>query len=92
MRRSNQCPERSCRHGKRQLSNRLPSLALRHARRIAPWTISITSEHALTAAELDWDHGDPFDRLIAAQALIEGATLITADTTMQQFEPLNTLW
>lgn len=63
-----------------------------HVRRIASSIISITAEHALTAAELDWDHGDPFDRLIAAQSLIEGATLITADTVMQRFEPLNTLW
>lgn len=63
-----------------------------HVRRIAPSTISITTEHALTAAGLDWDHGDPFDRLIAAQALIEGTTLITSDSAMRDFEPLNTLW
>ena len=63
-----------------------------HVRRIAPLTISITSEHALTAASLEWHHGDPFDRLIAAQALIEGATVITSDAAMQNFEPLSTLW
>ncbi|WP_026534472.1 type II toxin-antitoxin system VapC family toxin [Arthrobacter sp. H14] len=63
-----------------------------HVRRIAPSTINVTTEHSLTAAELDWDHGDPFDRLIAAQAPIEGATLITPDETMQRFEPLSTLW
>ncbi|HET8795084.1 MAG TPA: type II toxin-antitoxin system VapC family toxin [Arthrobacter sp.] len=63
-----------------------------HVRRIAPSTINITTEHSLTAAELDWEHGDPFDRLIAAQALVEGATLITSDETMQRFEPLSTLW
>lgn len=63
-----------------------------HVRRVAPSTINITTEHALTAADLEWDHGDPFDRLIAAQALIEGATLITADTEMHKYEPLNTLW
>ncbi|GAB3247349.1 type II toxin-antitoxin system VapC family toxin [Arthrobacter pigmenti] len=63
-----------------------------HVRRIAQWTISITSEHALAAAGLEWEHGDPFDRLIAAQAMIEGATLITADTAMQRFEPLSTVW
>lgn len=63
-----------------------------HVRRVAPLTIPITSEHALTAASLDWQHGDPFDRLIAAQALIEGATVITSDAAMQGFEPLSTLW
>lgn len=30
--------------------------------------------------------------LIAAQALVEGATLITADAAMQDFEPLSTVW
>jgi PIN domain nuclease of toxin-antitoxin system len=43
-----------------------------HVRRIAPWIISITSEHALTAAELEWNHGDPFDRLIAADSPVSG--------------------
>jgi PIN domain nuclease of toxin-antitoxin system len=63
-----------------------------HVRRIAPLTIAITSEHALTAASLEWHHVDPFDRLIAAQALIEGATVITSDAAMHEFEPLSTLW
>ncbi|WP_299167318.1 type II toxin-antitoxin system VapC family toxin [uncultured Arthrobacter sp.] len=63
-----------------------------HVRRVAPLTVSITSEHALTAASLDWQHADPFDRLIAAQALIEGATVITSDTAMHDYEPLSTLW
>lgn len=63
-----------------------------HVRRVAPLTIAITAEHALTAASLEWDHGDPFDRLITAQALIEGATVITSDAAMHDFEPLSTLW
>ena len=48
--------------------------------------------HALRAATLPRIHGDPFDRLSAAQALIEGATVITSDAAMQGFEPLSTLW
>ncbi|WP_028280362.1 type II toxin-antitoxin system VapC family toxin [Arthrobacter sp. H5] len=63
-----------------------------HVRRVAPLTVSVTAEHALTAASLDWDNADPFDRLIAAQALIEGATVITSDQAMRDYEPLSTLW
>ncbi|MBM7780697.1 PIN domain-containing protein [Arthrobacter tumbae] len=50
------------------------------------------STWASTAASLDWHHADPFDRLIAAQALIEGATVITSDAAMHDYEPLSTLW
>jgi PIN domain nuclease of toxin-antitoxin system len=47
---------------------RLPAIAL-----------PVTTSHALLAGTLDWDHRDPFDRLLAAQALTEGLTLVTAD-------------
>lgn len=50
------------------------------------------STWASPAASLDWHHADPFDRLIAAQALIEGATVITSDAAMHDYEPLSTLW
>lgn len=38
---------------------------------------------ATTAATLSWTR-DPFDRLIAAQAIIEGARLLTADETIRE--------
>jgi PIN domain nuclease of toxin-antitoxin system len=40
---------------------------------------------ALLAAQLDWAHRDPFDRLIAATAILSRATLISADA---QFDDL----
>src|SRR2546425_783801 len=33
--------------------------------------LSITTEHALRAGRLQGSHGDPFDRMIAAQAIAE---------------------
>lgn len=36
-------------------------------------------EHALRAARLPRHHGDPFDRMIIAQAFVEGAAVVTAD-------------
>jgi len=44
--------------------------------------LSVTSEHALLAGGLVGAHGDPFDRLLAAQAIIEDAYLVTADRAM----------
>jgi PIN domain nuclease of toxin-antitoxin system len=41
--------------------------------------LDIRHEHGVRGGMLDGDHRDPFDRLIAAQALIEGMTVITRD-------------
>lgn len=41
--------------------------------------LPLTLPHALAAGRLDWPHRDPFDRMLAAQAVTEGATLVTAD-------------
>ena len=49
--------------------------------------LSITSRHAIHAAALDWPHRDPFDRILAAQAELEGARLVTADAWMLAFLP-----
>ena len=34
---------------------------------------------AVAAARLDWEHRDPFDRMLAAQAAIGGFSLLTVD-------------
>ncbi|WP_203337447.1 type II toxin-antitoxin system VapC family toxin [Nocardioides limicola] len=41
--------------------------------------LAVTTDDALLAGTLDWDHKDPFDRLLAAQALNHELTLVTAD-------------
>jgi PIN domain nuclease of toxin-antitoxin system len=41
--------------------------------------LPVSHLHATTAGRLPRLHGDPFDRLIVAQALIEQATVITRD-------------
>jgi PIN domain nuclease of toxin-antitoxin system len=41
--------------------------------------IQLSADIALRASDLDNLPGDPFDRLIIATALIEQATLLTAD-------------
>lgn len=41
--------------------------------------LAIGRSHARRAAMLPWDHRDPWDRLIAAQAMEEGYPLISTD-------------
>jgi PIN domain nuclease of toxin-antitoxin system len=54
--------------------------------------LAISAPHTLAAGQLDWEHKDPFDRILAAQAMVEGLTLVTADHDLHAFEPVTTLW
>jgi PIN domain nuclease of toxin-antitoxin system len=47
--------------------------------------LPITSEHAAAVAFLPPIHKDPFDRLLVAQATIEGITLLTADAKVARY-------
>lgn len=44
-----------------------------------------SSEHALAVVDLPVIHGDPFDRALLAQAVVERVTLITADKTVGDY-------
>jgi PIN domain nuclease of toxin-antitoxin system len=62
-----------------------PTLAATLPRRIAdlgmtPLPISV--DHALLAGSMKWEHRDPFDRLLVAQATIEDAILVTVDSAL----------
>ncbi len=41
--------------------------------------LSVTIDHALRAGALDLAHRDPFDRLLAAQAIAENIPIVSAD-------------
>jgi PIN domain nuclease of toxin-antitoxin system len=47
--------------------------------------LPITSRHATTVDALPMLHKDPFDRLLLAQAIAEGITLLTADRQLAQY-------
>jgi len=47
--------------------------------------------HALRAATLPRIHGDPFDRMLVAQAQIEGLPILTADPAISRYE-VETIW
>ncbi len=48
--------------------------------------IGISARHAVTAARLPLIHNDPFDRLLIAQAQIEGLTILTSDRHFALYE------
>ena len=47
--------------------------------------LPITSEHAVTVNNLPPIHRDPFDRILVAQAMVEGIILITADPQVAKY-------
>ena len=47
--------------------------------------LAVTGSHAEHAGALPRHHGDPFDRLIIAQAYLEGMVLGTQDRLMQPY-------
>jgi PIN domain nuclease of toxin-antitoxin system len=48
--------------------------------------LAITFEHALAAGRLPSLHADPFDRMLIAQARIEGLTLATGDAAIRRYD------
>jgi PIN domain nuclease of toxin-antitoxin system len=48
--------------------------------------LAVTSEHAVSVDTLPPIHKDPFDRLLVAQALVEGITLLTADAQLARYK------
>lgn len=47
--------------------------------------LPITSKHAVTIDTLPPIHKDPFDRILVAQAMVEGITLLTSDSFVAQY-------
>ena len=47
--------------------------------------LPVTSEHAVNVDTLPPLHKDPFDRMLLAQALVEGITLLTADSQLARY-------
>ena len=50
--------------------------------------LPITFVHAVEVAKLPLLHGDPFDRMLVAQAIGESLFLITADSQLSQYSNL----
>lgn len=52
-------------------------------RAIAATDLPISAADASAAGLLTWDHRDPFDRMLVAQASLRGLTIATSDRVVQ---------
>lgn len=59
--------------------------ALEHLERLGVSILDITRRHAAAVDHLPLIHGDPFDRMLIAQALTEPLRLLTADATLARY-------
>jgi PIN domain nuclease of toxin-antitoxin system len=49
-------------------------------------TLAITPRHALATGALPFHHRDPFDRLLIAQAQLEGCAIVTGDRAFTAYD------
>jgi PIN domain nuclease of toxin-antitoxin system len=54
--------------------------------------LALTLAHAASLRNLPRHHGDPFDRLMIAQAMAEDLTLVTHDRAFAAYDGLRVLW
>jgi len=54
--------------------------------------LPILFEHTLLLSSLDLHHGDPFDRIIIAQSLVEKFTIISKDKNFKEYKNLKIVW
>ena len=63
----------------------------KHLSRNQIGVLPIQLSHALRVAALPPLHRDPFDRLLVAQAQIEGLSLLSSDKTLAQYD-VDVVW
>ena len=79
------------------VKRRLGKLTIEGSPRAAALTagfleLAIDGADAETAGALDWDHRDPFDRMLVAQCLNRGLTLVTADARLRARQDIAVMW
>ncbi len=67
----------------RFLATRLPMLGMAE--------LAISVRHSMVAAALPPIHADPWDRLLVAQAQLEGFAVLTADRQVRRYD-VETIW
>jgi PIN domain nuclease of toxin-antitoxin system len=53
--------------------------------------LSTERRHVLALPELPDVHGDPFDRMLVAQAMVEGMSIVTGDPAIARY-PVDVVW
>jgi PIN domain nuclease of toxin-antitoxin system len=63
----------------------------RELREMGAVRVEITAEHCRRLQDLPWHHKDPFDRMLIAQAQVEGLTILSADRRFKKYD-VKVLW
>jgi PIN domain nuclease of toxin-antitoxin system len=61
-------------------------------KRFSARQLSMTPAHARCAGTLSWPHKDPFDRMLAAQAILENAALVSCYEAFDTLPEVRRLW
>lgn len=77
--------------GKWEGARHLPPVWSEQLANIGADDIAMTTTHGLLAGSLNWPHRDPFDRMLAAQAMAANLTLVTADKAFRTLPGLKLL-
>jgi PIN domain nuclease of toxin-antitoxin system len=64
---------------------RMPADWIESARDLGCTELPVVTQIAMSSAQLPWRHGDPFDRLLVAQALALDLTLVTRDILLAAY-------
>ncbi len=54
--------------------------------------LPVHAHHTRIAACLEWYNRDPFDRIIAAQAIVDGLQIVTADRAFSALDQIEVVW
>lgn len=77
--------------GKLSLPLALPEFIASRMDRTVAALMPISLAHTLAVADMPRHHGDPFDRMLVAQARAEGLTLVSGDPAMRAYD-VPVLW
>lgn len=77
--------------GRLQLTPGFSEFITTEARRNSIEICPVVASHVMRVAELPFHHRDPFDRLLAAQCLVEGWSLVSRDKAMEAYG-LKRIW
>lgn len=78
--------------GRLLLPGEFRSFILEQSLRLTLEHLPVAAPHALAAAALPMHHRDPFDRILVAQAQVEGMVLVTRDAQIRGRYDVQTLW
>jgi PIN domain nuclease of toxin-antitoxin system len=68
-----------------------PADLLEQLERAGVELLPVSARHGDRAGALPMHHRDPFDRLLIAQASVDGLTLVSADSEMTKYE-IDVIW